>query len=249
MSILYLDTETTSVERDTMSIVEYGSVIQEYEEDSLKMLGDPVISAKRFKPREECTFEAMGVHHITSAMVADKPDISEDKSIAEDIRYADYIVGHNVDFDISVILREALDGDTRYLLKDNSEDSKVICTLRLCKHAWNDLPSYKLSALRYRFDLPVIDGESHAADFDAYLCRGLIDLIAKKLGIDSWTGLWNKMQEPLIIHLMYFGKHKGMEVSEMFYKHRDYIGWLARQPWFSEEHPDLVYTINKLKSN
>lgn len=246
MNILYLDTETTGVDRETMSIIEYGTVEQEYHEDTLRMTGDTAVFTKRFKPREECSFEAMGVHNITSAMVADKPDISEDDYLLQAISDADYIVGHNAEFDISVILREVFNGDTTPF-QNHLGKGKIICTLRLAKHAWNDLPSYRLAALRYRFNLSVIDGESHAADFDAYLCRGLIELIAKELKIDTWPGLMKKMQEPLIIHLMYFGKHRGMEVSEMFCNHPDYIKWLARQPWFSKEHPDLEYTINVLR--
>lgn len=50
---------------------------------------------------------AIDVHHITNEMVADKPHFSYFMDdISKRVDWADLVVGHNVDFDLSVMIRE-----------------------------------------------------------------------------------------------------------------------------------------------
>lgn len=240
MKIIALDTETTSLEENKKSIVELGMHIMEYEGDAFTVIAGSTVWDMRFKPREKISFGAMGVHHITEADVAHKDDISMcADAISEHLDLADFVLGHNLKFDMEVIERE--------ILEKPYPPEKQIDTLRLARHAWNDLSEYNLAALRYRFDLPVLEtGSQHSAAFDAFLTLELALLASRKMGIDSWPDLYKKAVSPLTIKMMYFGKHKGEILADALEQDKGYFRWLWKQDWFPIEHPDLKHTLKKL---
>jgi exodeoxyribonuclease X len=249
MIIAAIDTETTSRD-DRRSIVELGVVKWDVEKP---LPAHAWTYAKRFRPKEPITFGAMGVHHITNGEVAACPgiEVAEDE-LNELFKDVDLLIGHNLPFDLEVFEREVVRGPY---------SGETLDTLRLARHTWNDLPDYKLASLRYRFDLiedsrrhidpdlPVLPRSisvgQHSAAFDAYLCLPLADICRKTLGL-YWEDLAEKAASPLMVKLMYFGKHRGMEVSEMVLKERGYVEWLLKQSWFAVEHPDLRWTILQL---
>ena len=247
MKIISLDTETTGLEEKKKSIVELGLITAEFDGDTIGLIdgcllfgSELKIIQERFKPREPISFAAMGVHHITEKDVADCDDISKRADVfAEYLNSADYVLGHNLPFDMEVIEREIICG--RY------DEEKKIDTLRLAKHAWN-LPGYKLASLRYRFDLSVLSGgDQHSAAFDAYLALQLAVEAALEMDIEGWKELYEKSISPLTIKIMYFGKHRGKEIKDMMVNEKGYIQWILKQPWLPVEHPDLLNTIKKLR--
>lgn len=241
MKIIALDTETTDLEEETKSIVEIGIVGMKYEEDDQFLGSHDYIIDQRFKPRCPISFGAMGVHHITEADVADCDDISVDATVlAMHLDHADYVLGHNLKFDMEVIEREILGGPY--------DPEKQIDTLRLAKHAWDELTEYNLAALRYRFNLSVYDsGNHHSATFDAYLTLELALKAARVLGVKSWKELHDKGVSPLILKLMPFGKHRTEPIVDALEQDKGYFQWLRKQPWFHTEWPDLAYTLKKLE--
>ncbi len=240
MKIIALDTETTGLEEGTKSIVELGMIIMEYEGDAFTVITGPTIWDMRFKPRGPISFGAMGVHHITEDDVAGCDDISKEANvIAMHLDHADYILGHNLKFDMEVIEREILGGPY--------DPQKQIDTLRAAKHAWDDLTEYNLAALRYRFNLPTLDtGSQHSAAFDAFLTLQLALHATRVMEIDSWQDLYSKSISPLFLKLMPFGKHRTEPIVDVLEQDKGYFQWLRRQPWFQGEWPDLAYTLKKL---
>ena len=240
MKIISLDTETTGLEEGKKSIVELGMIIMEYEGDAFTRITGPIVWNMRFKPREPISFGAMGVHHITEADVADKDDISEAAEvILEYLDHADYVLGHNLEFDMEVIERE--------VLGKPYDPKKRIDTLRTAKHAWDDLTEYNLAALRYRFNLPTLDtGSQHSAAFDSFLTLQLALHATREMEIDSWTDLYSKSVSPLTIKIMYFGKHRGEVLADALEQDKGYFRWLWKQEWFPVEHPDLMHTLRDL---
>lgn len=240
MKIVGLDTETTSKEDGSKSIVELGMVALEFEDDSFIVLDSLSVYEKRFKPREAITFGAMGVHHITEADVADCNDISEHVGeIHAKLDEADLVIGHNLKFDMEVVEREILGGPFNF--------DKKVDSLRLARHAWNDLSEYNLSALRYRFDLPVLEaGSQHSAAFDAFLSLQLAWNAGIMMGLKNWLDVFRKSITPITIKKMYFGKYRGEVLEDVFEKDKGYFRWLRKQPWFAEEHSDLMYTLTAL---
>lgn len=240
MKIIALDTETTGLKEGTKSIVELGMIGMVFEEKDQFLGSRDYIIDQRFRPREPISFGAMGVHHITEADVADCDDINNEAAvISMRLDHADYVLGHNLKFDMEVIEREILGGPY--------DPEKQIDTLRLAKHAWNDLPEYKLASLRYRFNLRVYDsGSQHSAAFDAYLTAELALKAAQALDIKNWIGLYNKSISPIILKLMPFGKYRGDVLADTFEQNKDYFRWLWRQPWFEGEWPDLAHTLRVL---
>jgi DNA polymerase III epsilon subunit-like protein len=249
MIIAAFDTETTSKE-DSRSIVELG-VVKWNSEDNL--LTDVQVFNERFKPKEMITYGAMGVHHITNEEVEGCRNIEDaEAELSDFFQDVDLLIAHNLPFDLEVFEREVVLGPY---------SGDTMDTLRLARHTWDNLPDYKLSSLRYRFDLVMdshrhmnngqldipacIEGGQHSAAFDAYLCLPLADICRKMLKL-HWEELAEKAASPLMVKLMYFGKHRGMEVSEMVLKERGYVEWLLKQSWFAVEHPDLRWTILQL---
>ncbi len=48
---------------------------------------------------------------------------------------------------------------------------------------------------------------------------------------------------PPEVKVFSFGKYRGNLVEDTFARDPEYIKWLLRQKWLSEEHPDLYHTI------
>lgn len=249
MIIASIDTETTSKE-ESRSIVELGIVRwdTDCEDEAPSIIG---IYEQRFKPKEPITFEAMGIHHITNGEVERCNPIEERvQEIIDFLSDTQILMGHNLPFDLWSLEREVLGGPYQ---------GATVDTLRLARHAWDNLPNYKLSTLRYQLDLiedstrhenglalpsELVD-KPHSAAFDAFLCAPLAQRCRRELNI-SWDEVVGKAASPLKVKLMYFGKHKDMEIEDMVHSERGYVEWLLKQDWLEKEHPDLRWTILKL---
>ena len=163
---------------------------------------------------------AMGVHHITQEMVADKPTLGE---FMREHKYpfddADVFIGHNCHFDLRFV-------------RDYLPDSfHVIDTLKLSRILWPDLDSHKLQTLRYTFGLDA--GSAHRAMGDVITTISLARHICEEVGTDA-QGLLQLMNAPLpLTTRIKFGKHKGERLCDLPIT---YVRWLVDK---ADIEPDL----------
>jgi exodeoxyribonuclease X len=181
----------------------------------------------RFNPECPIDFGAIAAHNIL-------PEELETEQKWSDFHFSlnsQYIVGHNVDFDLEVV----------YGGKDKiPEGLRRICTLALSRWAYPDIDSHKLTAMVY-----VIFGQTqrartfnegaHGALPDALNCGRLVHSIAQHFGITSWEELWKLSELARIPTRMSFGKYgpkdgqPGTLIAEMV-KDRGYVQWLLKLP-------------------
>ncbi|MBN1433811.1 hypothetical protein JW921_03570 [Candidatus Fermentibacterales bacterium] len=242
--VLYLDTETTGIESFS-EVCEIGLILATYEGTDLASGVHPRSFSALLRPAEPIPPEASAVHHITNEMVASSPALAEIVPELEPIvAGADMIAGHNLRFDLDILLRQVPELFGRF-----GEDA-MLDTLRLARHVWPDLPSYALQALRYRFALDALlqmDGSAHRALFDAALVRALLEQIAGTDLTDCKTlrELGELARSPIEILTFEFGKYKGQLLEDIMVSDPDYVRWLLDQSWAKKEHPDLYHTLTR----
>jgi exodeoxyribonuclease X len=201
MKVLAIDTETHAI-KDPQAV-----------EIAWLELDAPADKRQRFsslyRPSVPIAFGAMAAHHITDEDVAVAPPAGSFALPAG----VQYIVGHNVDFDWSVIGRP---------------DVRRICTLALSRHLWPDIDSHSLGAVMWaKFGARCRDFRWHRADADVSHVAALIPLIREASGVSTWGELWQISESARVPTKMPFGKHEGMLISEV---PTDYCQWLLKKP-------------------
>ena len=163
---------------------------------------------------------AMGVHHITQEMVADKPTLGEFMRLQKyPFDDADVFIGHSVNFDL------------RFVRDYLPETFQTIDTLKLSRLVWPDLDSHKLQTLRYTFGLDA--GSAHRAMGDVITTISLARHICEEVGTDA-RGLLQLMNAPLpLTTRIKFGKHKGERLCDLPIT---YVRWLVDK---ADIEPDL----------
>lgn len=167
-------------------------------------------------PERPISPQAMGIHHITNEMVADAPTLREFVEIVCDrdpFPSGSIICGHNIQFDIR-------------MLKDvMPADHLRLCTLKLARVLFPDLPDHKLQTIRYTFGLDA--GTAHRAMGDVRVCLDFLRNIRRELG-HSLVDMLALARKPLSgDSKMPFGKHQGMKLKEL---PRSYVTWLLSKP-------------------
>ena len=239
--VLFLDTETTGPDPATAEVCEVAFLLAEY--NGFTFTGEKQVFETLIKPSVPIPPEASAVNQISNRMVADYPSADQfTKEIGKLAEKADYISAHNLPYDYKILKRQ-------YPSLFNRFNGKMqIDTLRLSRHIWQEIPSHALQALRYRFELDLdIQGEAHRALFDTELVQSLLhfslrDPICSDLQND-WKSLVEFIDSPLEVKIFTFGKYRGNLVEDTVANDPDYIRWLLKQKWLSEEHPDLYHTI------
>ena len=229
--LIYLDTETTDLD-ETARIVqlayknsETGETVNEY-----------------FKPPTAIGFGAMAIHHVTEAMVADKPAFaeSEQKKKLELALKDGILVAHNALYDMGVLKTEG------------TEMGRYIDTLRVAQHVIKS-DSHKLQYLRYSLDLNV-EGTAHDALGDVLvlekLFEKLIVLTKKEFSLEKDESAIEKMMtltvSPIVMDKIAFGKHKNKTFEEVAASDRGYLEWLNKSVMEKPEaqrDPNLVKTL------
>lgn len=169
---------------------------------------------ERFKPSGPISFGAMAVHHI---MPQDLLGCRPSAEFA--LPAADYLIGHNVDFDWRVM---------------GSPAAKRICTLALCRYLWPELDSHKQGAMMYfLFGADARDEVkgAHNALCDVKMCQQVLfrcveELIQRGICCDSWEDVWKASEVARVPTVMSFGKHKGAKIEDV---PRDYMRWYLGQ--------------------
>ena len=241
VSILFLDTETTGPDPSTAEVCEVAFLLAEY--NGFTFTGEKKVFETLIKPSVPIPPEASAVNQISNKMVADYPSADQfTGKIAELTEKADFISAHNLPYDYKILKRQ-------YPSLFNCFNRKThIDTLRLSRHIWQEIPSHALQALRFRFELDLnIQGEAHRALFDTELVQSLLHFsLNKSIFADlenNWNLLVDFIDSPLEVKIFTFGKYRGNLVEDTVASDPDYIRWLLKQKWLSEEHPDLYHTI------
>jgi len=181
----------------------------------------------RYNPEKRIDFGAMAIHHITDADVRD----CEPWTTFKLPEGTEYVIAHNVDFDIAVI---------------GSPPVRRIDTLALARYCWPDMgemDSYSLGALLYAHAPEVARAtraeHGHGTRTDVRHCHIILAEIllaieaaqeqadARDERITDWRTLWRCSEAARIPVVLPFGKHRGQRFADV---PQDYLRWLLRQP-------------------
>jgi len=212
-SCMILDTETTSDDYKIAEIIESGFVIRKDGKwEIFSDLHKPI--EKKIPPKVE------SICYITNKMVEDKPSFVDNaKTFQETVdKYKDgYLVAHNHFFDMRVLGNHGID----------VENHNWICTWRMAKKVFNNIPDIEetnLPYLRFALELDVpIELYCHRAGNDSYITAKLLEILVDFLEntgvidtslpygpqIAKWAA------EPIIYERMPIGKHKGELMTDV----------------------------------
>lgn len=225
LKIFAFDTETADLNGGVCDI---GIVELDEDLSILRSWGSLIDPQRKISPG------AMGVHHITDAMVQYEPTLAEFFEMYGPIlsRPNSLYIGHNIQFDIKAVAGH----DQAYL----DANHQRICTLKLSRKQWPDNDNHKLQTLRYQFSLDA--GTAHRALGDALATASLARMIAR-LNNTNVHGLLAMSKKPLDgSYKLTFGKHKGMKLKDV---PADYRVWLRRQV---DIDPDVREALANLTS-
>ena len=241
---IILDTETTGTQ----------------DEDRVIQLGYMVLGAKNIEVHNEfCSsdidikFAAMEVHGITPEMIKDKKVCLETKAykrLLELNTEDNYLIIHNAPFDIKMLEKEGF-----------SVAMKVIDTLRVAKHIFEDEEAHRLQYFRYKMELYKEEEQeakklnivvkAHDAIGDVLVLK----LLLSKLKIEVQKQFPNenpveKMLDltntPILIKSFRFGKHKDKTLQEVARDDAGYLRWMLKSMDNLDE--DMRYSINTVLS-
>ena len=170
-----------------------------------------------YQVNEPISYASMAVHHILESDLIGQPEYTTFRLPAE----TQYIIGHNIDYDIQAIARCGVD----------VSQLKPICTLALARQVWPNAEAHNISALIYQISKgstkarELLKG-AHRADADIILTANILMHIIAQLGIQSIEELYLASEDARIPKTMTFGKHKGTAIAEL---PADYVKWLLRQ--------------------
>lgn len=170
-----------------------------------------------YQVNEPISYASMAVHHILESDLVGQPEYTTFRLPTE----TQYIIGHNIDYDIQAIARCGVD----------VSQLKPICTLALARQVWPNAEAHNISALIYQISKgstkarELLKG-AHRADADIILTANILMHIIAQLGIQSVEELYLASEDARIPKTMTFGKHKGTAIAEL---PADYVKWLLRQ--------------------
>lgn len=213
MNAFILDTETNTLNGLPIEIA--------YVPFDLKDGSASIYADQAFEQRYSCgqpiSYGAMAVHHILESDIVDMPSFKT-FTLPEGIQY---IIGHNIKYDIDVIERCGID----------ISKLKPICTLALARQVWNDADAHNISALTYK----LMEGneiarqrlrEAHNAKADVMLTGFILKSIIRELDIQDIESLYLASEDAKIPKKMPVGKYKGQPIKNL---PSDYVSWFLRQ--------------------
>lgn len=243
-TLLFLDTETTgNTSDDRLCQIAYIAVPLTTDEYNSVTIQE--ITTALYKPPVPISIDAMVVHHITNAMVNDKPAFLNSQQHKELVALlADnktVFIAHNAKYDIGILSKEGIDV------------SKHICTLKVARYLDKEgsIPRHSLQYLRYFLDLQIDNAPAHDARGDVLVLSELFKRLLKKMIVEcgSYEQAIDKMVEiskqPTLIPSFTFGKHNGKKIADVAKEARDYLEWLLQQKLANsdDDDEDWIYTL------
>ena len=237
---IILDTETTGTD----------------EEDRVIQLGYMVLGSKNIEVYNEfCStdvdikFPAMEVHSITPDMIENKPKCTQTegfKRLVELNTEDNYMIIHNAPFDLNMLKKDGFD-----------VNMKVIDTLRVAKHIYEDEDAHRLQYFRYKMGLYKEEEEeakklnivvkAHDAIGDVLVLKlflsKLKQSVLEKFPDDNPVEkMVDLTSTPILIKTFKFGKHKGKTLQEVASSDAGYLRWMLSSMENLDE--DMRYSIN-----
>jgi len=176
------------------------------------------------RPDRPISPQAMAIHKITEAMVADKPWIED---VIPRYHGSPYYVAHNASFDQRML--PPMRGDW-------------ICTVKLARRLWPGIKYSNMALYKSRklhVETPP-DLHHHRALFDCYITAALLIDIMENSG---WTP--EEMVEvtgrPGLIQTFPFGKYRGRPVAEIADRDPGYLRWMKNN--FKAMTPEWHLTL------
>lgn len=163
-------------------------------------------------PDRPISRQAMAVHRITEAMVANQPAIEE-----VIVRYhgSPHYVAHNANFDRRML--PAMSGEW-------------ICTMTLARQLWPGI-KYSNQALRHSLKLevsPPSELHAHRALYDCYVTAALLIRIMETSGW-SVSEMVSRCQPAQVSNDVFpFGKYRGQPVGAVARKDPGYLSWVLK---------------------
>lgn len=226
MNLIFLDTETTGL--DNARIVQLAYKIRNSDEMFIEY----------YKPPVPIEFGAMGTHHITEEMVADKLPFLETTTYKElpQILKDSVFVAHNAKYDIGILKNEGI------------EVNNSICTYKVAYRLY-DLPDYKLQSLRYRWGVKIDEAKAHDASGDVAVLEQIFEHMIKEYANQNQLSEDESIKkfieisnEPVLLRKISFGKHSGTSFDDLRKNYRDYLVWMRDK--MEDKNEDLEFTIN-----
>lgn len=224
MRTIFLDTETTGIEKDDRLI----QVAYKYQDWQ-----GPTVVNELFKPEKAIEIQAMATHHITEKMVADKIPFKVSPTFQHlRLLFANpenVLVAHNAAFDVGMLNKEGI------------EVPNIICTYKVAAalDKAGVIESYSLQYLRYFLGLE-IEGAAHDAFGDVLVLEGLFARLFAKMKEtrdqgEVFTEMIKISSQPMLINRFHFGKYNGRTLEDISKTDAGYLRWLLEQKL---AHPD-----------
>lgn len=236
------DTETTG-NQDDDKVIQFGAMI-------VSQNGEVEAYDELCSTDVEIKLEAMEVHNITPDLLIGKPKATETsfyKRLEELNSNENYLIAHNINFDMSMIEKEGF-----------VNSYQIIDTLRCAKHLFPQMPYHRLQYLRYALELykkEQKEAEKYNITIKAHDAIG--DVLVMKLFLSKLVTKcrelypdYNPMEKladltktPVLIKTFRFGKYKNKEIAEVAQEDPSYLNWMRTNMDLDE---DLKYTLDKV---
>ncbi len=242
---IILDTETTGTD-DKDRVIQLGYIV----------LGAPEIEVHN----EFCSCEtpigygAMEVHGITQEMIEGKPLCQETRAYQRLLKLntpENYMIIHNAPFDLGMLEKEGF-----------HTQMKVIDTLRVAKHIFEDEEAHRLQYFRYKMGLYKYEKkEADALGIEVKAHDAIGDVLVLKLFLSKLReAVQEKFPEenpvekmvdltntPIMVKTFRFGKYKGKTLQEVASSDAGYLRWMLSS--MENLDDDLRYSINAVLGN
>ncbi|MRF59998.1 exodeoxyribonuclease X [Citrobacter portucalensis] len=176
------------------------------------------------RPDRPISPQAMAIHRITEAMVADKPWIED---VIPQYYGSEWYVAHNASFD-------------RRVLPDMP--GEWICTMKLSRRLWSGIKYSNMALYKSRkLSVQTPAGlHHHRALYDCYITAALLIDIMQTSG---WTAdqMVDITGRPALLTTFTFGKYLGKPVSEVAERDPGYLRWLFNN--LDNMSPELRLTL------
>ncbi len=193
-----LDTETTGLSvNEGHKIVSVGAIkIKNYQLIENEILDELI------NPEREIPFASRNIHYISDDQVKDKPNIYQLEKKINNFLENTILVGHNVDFDIGFIKKNA----ARTSLATTVKRIASIDTILLAAGLYPSLESYELSFLCDHFRIKTFDQIRHSALGDAVITARLflflLDTAKNRNNVHTLGELINLCKQGRQIHYL-----------------------------------------------
>jgi DNA polymerase-3 subunit epsilon len=193
-----LDTETTGLDvNEGHKILSFGAVKIKNESIINNEILDEFVN-----PERDIPFASRNIHYIAEDKVKDKPNIFKIEKKISDFIDNTILVGHNIDFDIGFIKKNA----AKTTLANTVKKITTIDTILLAAGLYPSLERYELSFLCDEFRIKTFDQIRHSALGDAIITARLflflLHTAKKRNNVKNIGGLINLCKQGRQIHLL-----------------------------------------------